>query len=122
MPGQGRVGDISQVGALAPPPEMGPPPPPIPADMHGSVCCPHPALGPGISGSPDTLVNNLPALRVGDPGLHAACCGTNTWTAKAGSATVFINGKKAHRKGDAVKHCGGDGMLITGSSNVLVGG
>jgi uncharacterized Zn-binding protein involved in type VI secretion len=106
MPGQVRSGDKSQIAA----------------DNHGGVCCPHPAIGPGVAGSPDTMVNGRPALRVGDPGIHAACCNTNTWTAKGGSATVFINGKKAHRMNDAVTHCGGDGMLIEGSSNVIVGG
>lgn len=38
-------------------------------------------------------------LRVDDPGIHAACCGTNTWVATQGSLTVFINGKGVHRMG-----------------------
>jgi uncharacterized Zn-binding protein involved in type VI secretion len=67
-------------------------------------------------------VNSLPALRVGDNGVHMACCGPNTWTAQAGSSTVFINNKAAHRQGDADKHCGGMGKLIMGSPNVIVGG
>jgi hypothetical protein len=50
-----------------------------------------------------------------------ACCGTNTWTATQGSATVFINGKGAHRLGDQNRHCGGMGQLIEGSPNVIVG-
>jgi uncharacterized Zn-binding protein involved in type VI secretion len=66
-------------------------------------------------------VNGRPAVRVGDPGVHAACCGPNSWTAKAGSGTVFINGRKAHRLGDATQHCGGIGQLIEGSANVIVG-
>ena len=66
-------------------------------------------------------VNRLPALRVDDPGIHSACCGTNTWTATEGSATVFINGKPAHRMGDQTRHCGGMGRLIEGSPNVIVG-
>lgn len=66
-------------------------------------------------------VNKRPALRVDDLGIHAACCGTNTWQAKAGSETVFINGKSAHRLHDRTKHCGGDGRLIEGSPNVIVG-
>ena len=68
--------------------------------------------GPAIVGSPDVLVNKMPALRVGDKGVHAACCNGNYWEAQAGSATVFINSKKAHRMGDADKHCGGTGSLI----------
>jgi hypothetical protein len=66
-------------------------------------------------------VNRRPALRVDDPGVHAACCGANTWTATRGSTTVFINGKGAHRIGDQNRHCGGIGQLVEGSPNVIVG-
>lgn len=106
MPPQGRLGDMSQV----------------PVDSHGCPACPHPCSGPAIGGSPDVFTNNLPSLRVDDPGVHAACCGPNTWTCQQGSATVFINNKAAHRMGDADKHCGGMGKLIGGSSNVITGG
>ena len=106
MPSQGRLGDQAQ----------------IPADSHGCPACPHPAIGPAIGGSGDVNVNGRPALRVGDPGMHAACCGPNTWQANAGSGTVKINGKAAHRLGDAVQHCGGNGQLVEGSSDVIVGG
>jgi uncharacterized Zn-binding protein involved in type VI secretion len=105
MPGQGRLGDKAN----------------IPSDAHGCPACPHPAIGPAISGSPDVNVNGLPALRVDDAGVHAACCGPNTWQAAAGSCTVFINGKAAHRIGDATRHCGGSGKLVEGSANVIVG-
>lgn len=106
MPPQGRLGDKSHA----------------PADVHGCVACPHPVIGPAIQGSPDVLVNNLPALRVGDMGIHAPCCGANMWTAVKGSATVFINNMPAHRMGDDDQHCGGMGKLIEGSPDVLVGG
>ncbi len=105
-PPQARLGDKSMV----------------PADSHGCPACPHPCIGPAVGGSPDVFVNGLPAVRVGDPGIHAACCGPNTWKAKAGSATVLINGKKAHRQGDSDKHCGGTGQMIEGSPNVFTGG
>lgn len=105
MPGQGRLGDKANV----------------PADTHGCPACPHPGTGPGILGSPDVMVNSRPALRVGDKGIHAACCGTNTWTAKSGAAGVFINGKAAFRMSDPSQHCGGMGQLIEGSDNVIVG-
>jgi uncharacterized Zn-binding protein involved in type VI secretion len=105
VPGQGRLGDKASV----------------PLDMHGCPACPHPGSGPAILGSPDVNVNRRPALRLGDPGLHTACCGGNTWKANAGSATVFINGKSAHRMGDQTQHCGGTGQLIEGSPNVMVG-
>lgn len=106
MPPQGRLGDKSQV----------------PADAHGCPGCPHPAVGPAIAGSANVNVNSRPALRLGDTGMHAACCGPNMWKATAGSGTVNINGKPAHRLGDADQHCGGMGKLIEGSDNVIVGG
>lgn len=68
------------------------------------------------------MTNSIPSLRVGDPGMHAACCGPNTWTAAAGSGTVFINNKAAHRLGDKDTHCGGSGQMVAGSSNVITGG
>jgi uncharacterized Zn-binding protein involved in type VI secretion len=106
MPEQCRLGDLSFV----------------PADAHGCPACPHPCIGPAIQGSPDVLVNGLPAIRVTDPGIHAVCCGPNTWEAKMGSATVFINNLKAHRKNDQDKHCGGMGYMVTASMNVITGG
>ena len=81
----------------------------------------HPATGPAIAGSRDVFVNRLPAIRVSDPGIHASCCGQNTWNAKTGSRSVLINGRSAHRLGDLVKHCGGIGQTIEGSPNVIVG-
>lgn len=106
MPPQGRVSDLAQA----------------PADAHGCPACPHPVVGPALQGSPDVLVNFLPALRVDDPGMAVPCCDGNTWNAKMGSTTVMINNKGAHRLGDMTKHCGGVGKLITGSPDVIVGG
>lgn len=105
MPAQGRLGDNAF----------------CPSDAHGCPACPHPVTGPAIGGSSDVLVNNLSALRDGDPGIHAACCGPNQWKAASGAPSVLINGKKAFRLGDATSHCGGSGQLIQGSCNVLVG-
>lgn len=106
MAAQGRLGDKANAPLCA----------------HGCPACPHPTVGPAISGSPNVLVNSRPALRVGDNGVHAPCCGPNEWRALAGSPTVFINGKPAHRVGDATQHCGGNGRLVEGSPNVDVGG
>jgi uncharacterized Zn-binding protein involved in type VI secretion len=106
MPPQCRVGDKAF----------------CPADAHGCPACPHPVTGPAVAGSPNTLVNGRPAVRVGDMGVHAACCGPNMWNAQRGSATVAINGKAAHRQGDTTKHCGGIGNSIEGSVNVVTGG
>ncbi len=106
MPGQARLGDKSN----------------CPADAHGCPACPHPCVGPAIIGSPDVMVNGRPAIRVGDNGVHAACCGSNMWTAKMGSSTVKINNQDAHRQGDQDEHCGGMGQMIEGSTNVMTGG
>lgn len=92
-----------------------------PADIHGKPCCPHNVTGPSISGSPNVLINNRPALRLGDNGVHLVCCGPNTWKAIKGSLTVMVNGKPLVRKGDTTLHCGGIGRMIDGSNNVLAG-
>ncbi len=104
MQPQGRLGDKA-----------------LSVDAHGCPACPHVVIGPAVQGSPDVFVNSLPGLRVGDPGIHTACCSSNKWNAKKGSKTVFINGKPAYRMLDQDKHCGGDGVLLQGSVNVLVG-
>ena len=106
MPGQCRLGDKSKV----------------PSDSHGCPACAHEAVGPATVGSPDCNVNKLPAIRVDDTGVHSSCCGANTWIAKTGSGTVFINGKAAHRMDDQDQHCGGMGQMIEASTNVIVGG
>lgn len=61
--------------------------------------------------SEDVLINNRPALRVGDRGAP------KTWNALEGAPAVLINGRRAHRCGDAHER----GCLIEGSANVLVG-
>lgn len=106
MPAAARIGDKAQ----------------CPADGHGCPGCPHSVVGPAVSGSPDVQINGRGALRLNDPGVHAACCGPNTWKAAAGSSTVFINGKPAVRMGDMTQHCGGVGKIIEGSNNVDIGG
>ncbi|HTO92222.1 MAG TPA: PAAR domain-containing protein [Candidatus Sulfotelmatobacter sp.] len=106
MPGLGRLGDLSKADV----------------DAHGCPACPHSVTGPAVVGSPDVQVNNKPALRVGDNGIHAACCGPNTWTAITGSSTVFIDHLPAHRLNDMDLHCGGVGQLTQGSPDVIVGG
>ena len=76
----------------------------VPADNHQRVGCPHVCVGPAETGSPNVNVNNQPALRVSDSGVHSQCCGPNTWVAVAGSQTVMINNLPAHRQGDADRH------------------
>ena len=61
-------------------------------------------------------------MRLGDAGVHTACCGPNKWNAVMGSATVMINKRPAVRKGDMTVHCGGVGQTVQGSPDVIVGG
>lgn len=92
-----------------------------PACVHGKPCCPHVVVGPATGGSPDVFINGKPALRIGDPGIHALCCGSNSWKAAAGSPTVVINNIPVTRLGDRTTHCGGIGAMIEGSHNVIIG-
>lgn len=105
MPRAARVGDIGWV----------------PADSHGKNCCPHSAQGPATRGSSDVFINGKEALRVGDPGIHAACCGANDWKVAQGAPGVYLNDIAVARIGDPTTHCGGPGILISGSANVIIG-
>lgn len=91
-----------------------------PSDEHGKKCCSHSVQGPAVQGSPDVMINNQQALRIGDSGVHSSCCGSNTWKAASGASTVFINGRRAVRINDKSIHCGGSGQLIEGSPNVFI--
>lgn len=104
MPAAARLGDKAQVAQ----------------DAHGCPACPHPGVGPIVSGSPDVNINAKPAARLDDLGIHAVCCGPNTFTVAKGSATVYVNGKPLARLGDKTKHCGGTGPIIEGSPDVLI--
>jgi uncharacterized Zn-binding protein involved in type VI secretion len=101
----GRLGDRSRV----------------PEDSHSCPECPHDAVGPSKTGSDDVLINDRPALRVGDRGEHASCCDAQLWFAAKGAPAVDINDRAAHREGDACVHCGGQGALIEGSDDVEIG-
>jgi uncharacterized Zn-binding protein involved in type VI secretion len=104
MPAAARLGDKAQVDA----------------DAHGCPACPHPAIGPVVTGSPDVFVNGKPAARQGDLGIHAVCCGPNTFTIQRGSPTVYVNGKPFARMNDQTKHCGSSGPIIDGSPDVNI--
>lgn len=70
--------------------------------------------GPIVTGSPDVIIEGLPAATVGD---HATCVGPPD-TIVQGSATVFINGKPAARIGDRTAH---GGVIISGCATVIIG-
>ena len=86
----------------------------VDADAHGCPACPHPASGPiiGASGT-NVILASHPVATVGDPGIHAACCGPNTFVIKTGDARVLINGKPAAWQHSEVEHCGGTGYMET---------
>src|SRR5437868_3416338 len=107
MPAVCALGDISQS---------------VTPDVHGCCSCPHPMVsGPAITASGNVKVGGKPALRVGDTGVHCACCGPNTWVVTGGSGQVCINGSSAVRVGDDTQHCGSKGKMKTGSGNVADG-
>jgi uncharacterized Zn-binding protein involved in type VI secretion len=89
-----------------------------PNDSHGCIACPHPVIGPIQTGSSLVLIDGKPAARVGDRGVHAACCGPNTFEiASADSPThgpseVVIEGQFAAKLGCMTKHCGGVGRIV----------
>lgn len=66
---------------------------------------------------PTVLINKLPAAVVGTTGI--ATCGHPT-TALAGSATVIIGGRPAHRVGDTGANFG-PYALVTGVPTVIIG-
>ncbi|MDP2570629.1 PAAR domain-containing protein [Vibrio penaeicida] len=69
---------------------------------------------PVAAGSPNVLINSMPAARQGD---MAPCIGPPD-PISAGSSSVFINGKPAARMGDGTAHgC----VIVGGSGNVFIG-
>ncbi|NUQ74361.1 MAG: hypothetical protein HUU21_12460 [Polyangiaceae bacterium] len=102
---QGRIGDRAALGEADP-------------------ARPNRPVVPGVTGSPNVLVNNRPALRVGDLGgfVNSARGFTEVrWVAKDGARCVLINNRNAHRALDPEDHRGEPGALVEGSRNVLVG-
>ena len=97
MPAQARLGDIGS--------------------GHGCHFPPSAA----VEGSPDVLVNGIPAVRVGDAyAAHGcpSCPAPSHGRALAqGSPTVLINGRPAGRIGDAID-CGG--AAAAGSGDVFL--
>lgn len=91
------------------------------SDEHDCADCAHAVVGQPVEASANVLINKQAALRVGDRGVHSICCGDNAWVAGAGAPHVLVNNKPALRRGDATVHCGGEGKLVTGSTNVCIG-
>lgn len=95
----------------------------LPAAIDGALCTGHGCWPsrPNTTKSPDVFINSKGALRVSD--MYAVhCCsdlGCHPGSIAAGSSTVFINGKQAARKTDAVS-CGSS-ILGPCSPDVFIG-
>ena len=72
-------------------------------------------------GSATVFINGFGAVRLGDPvGIHPTIgCGPDPSVLTTGSSSVFINGFPAGRIGDAYT---ADNIIISGSTNVFIGG
>lgn len=93
----------------------------ITPDVHGCPACPHPCAGPATAASGNVWIQGKQALRKGDTGVHAACCGSNTWKVIEASAQVYVNGMPLVRVGDRTQHCGALGKMTTGAAIVVDG-
>ena len=84
----------------------------------GDPCGAPPRVPAGSS--PDVTAENQPVVRQGDAYTAHACPGDppHGATASAGSSTVTINKKPAHRNGDAIS-CGSTGA--NGATSVTIG-
>ena len=71
--------------------------------------------GPIIEGSPDVLIEGMPAARVGD---KAQCEVGGPDTIVEGAAMVLINGKPAAILGSKTAH---GGEVVEGAGTVLIG-
>ncbi|PYE85161.1 PAAR domain-containing protein [Phyllobacterium leguminum] len=91
-------------------------------DIGSGHGCHYPPT-PAMTGSPNVLINGIPAVRVGDAYAAHGCpscpAPAHGRAQAAGSPTVFINGRPAARIGDAID-CGG--AALTGSGNVFFDG
>lgn len=88
------------------------------ADAHACMACPHPVIGPIVSGNSKVRINGKPVACVGDTGVHAACCGPNTFKIVSGDPNVLVDGKPVARKGDKTQHCGGIGKIVDSSFTI----
>ena len=74
-------------------------------------------------GSTDVFINGSLVHRVGDS-WTVHCCknkGCHSGTLITGSSSVFVNGISAGRVGDLIG-CGPGNIVMTGSTNVFIGG
>ena len=108
MPQAARVGDIA-VGI------------PHCHSVHPWSPVPHPITGPIQTGAATVYIENIQAARINDLGVHAACCGPNTYQIISGSGTCIIESSPAARVGDTTLHCAtSTGTIVSGSATVMI--
>lgn len=93
------------------------------ATRQGDNCTGHDACPPSplVEFSADVKINGLGAGRVGDHYAAHGCVAHSPHqdVISAGSSSVFINGRPAARRGDAVSI---GGSVMEGSGDVFIGG
>ena len=73
--------------------------------------------------SSDVFINAIPAAVAGSVTTERdGCCGSSQGKVAVGSGSVFINGKPAARRGDALAPHSGSGQISAGSGDVNIGG
>jgi uncharacterized Zn-binding protein involved in type VI secretion len=94
------------------------------ASPDGSgFCCSAASTQSTDLGSGDVYVNGIGVVREDDAmithNFPGPCCNPHAPVLTTFSSSVYINGKRAGRKGDAY---GGDHIISSGSSDVYIGG
>ena len=92
------------------------------ASRQGDLCSGHGPFPPRplVSGSPNVLINGIPAGRRNDPyGIQCSTKKCHGGSAAGGSGSVRVNGRPLVRIGDGVS-CGS--VSAMGSPNVFAGG
>jgi len=86
----------------------------------GDMCTGHDCFPPrpSISASPDTFIDGIPALRVGDKYEEHCCVTCHEGIVIGGSSTTFINGMPAARVGDPID-C--ESFIAEGSNSTFIG-
>jgi len=92
------------------------------SDAHGCPACPHPCVGVCSTYSSTVMVRGYPAIRKGDSGMHAACCGPNTFEIIDGDSSVLVDGKPSARIGSQTKHCGSMGIILNEENSQIKAG
>jgi len=78
-----------------------------------------PAVGPIVTAR-RRLRQQQARGAAGRSGIHAVCCGPNTFTIQRGSPTVYVNGQALRAMNDQTKHCGASGPIIEAPPTVNI--